>query len=126
MFSCNQRKDTRQAKPLWAQLRDSSWYTGYELQVTGLGDRDEGVVSRISTGYSLCQLVASMVTESSIFQKVFYFTCAAVDDDTSFSNDFRTMCGVTFDEAALQASASNRTVIVIDEAQRIYNSSACL
>lgn len=75
---------------------------------------------------SLCQLVASMATESSIFQKVFYFTCAAVDDDTSFSNHFRIMCGVTFDEAALQASASNRTVIVIDEAQRVYNSSARL
>lgn len=36
------------------------------------------------------------------------------------------MCGVTFDEAAQQASASNRTVIVIDEAQRTYEASASL
>ena len=75
---------------------------------------------------SLCQLVAFMAKQSSMFQQVYYFTCAAVNDDTSFSNQFRRMCGVTFDEAAQQASASNRTVIVIDEAQRTYEASACL
>ena len=127
------------------------WCTGYELQVTGLGDRDEGVMSRVSAGYfserkdicqqvlsmlqeeglvmmrapprsgktSLCQLVVLMARESSVFQQVFYVTCAAVNNDTSFSHQFHSMCGVTFEEAAQRASASNRTVIIVDEAQNL-------
>ncbi len=75
---------------------------------------------------SLCQLVAFMAKASNMFQQVFYLSCAAVDHDVSFSNQFHRKCGVTFDEAAQQASASNRTVIIIDEAQRTYDAAACL
>ena len=126
--------------------------------MAGLGDRDEGVVSRMASGYftnrtetcrqvlsmlqekglvmmrapprsgktSLCQLVAIMAKRSNMFQQVFYLSCAAVNDDVSFQTQFRTMCGVTFHDAAQQASASNRTVIIIDEAQKTYNAAACL
>ena len=75
---------------------------------------------------SLCQLVTIMARASSMFQQVFYFSCPAVNTDESFQIRFRSVCGVTFDEAAQQASASNRTVIVIDEAQRSYDAVACL
>ncbi len=134
------------------------WCAGYTDQATGLGDRDEGVVSRMAAGYftrrtetcrqvlsmlqekglvmmrapprsgktSLCQLVALTAKASSIFQQVFYFSCAAVNNDASFSNHFHSKCGVKFDEAAQQASACNRTVVIIDEAQRTYDAAACL
>jgi len=134
------------------------WFAGYTDQVTGLGGRGEGVVSRMATGYftrrtetcrqvlsmlqekgllmmrapprsgktSLCQLVAIMARASSMFQQVHYFSCAAVNNDESFQIQFRSMCGITFDEAAQQASASNRTVIIIDEAQNTYDAVACL
>lgn len=49
---------------------------------------------------SLCQLVAIMANRSNMFQQVFYFSCAAVNDDISFQTQFRTMCGVTFHDAA--------------------------
>ncbi|MCJ1241531.1 hypothetical protein MMC14_009536 [Varicellaria rhodocarpa] len=75
---------------------------------------------------SLCQLVAVMAKASNVFQQVFYLSCAAVDQNVSFSIQFHRKCGVTFDEAAQQASASNRTVIVIDKAQRTYNTAASL
>ena len=75
---------------------------------------------------SLCQLVAFMAKASNMFQRVFYLSCVAVDDDASFQILFCSMCGVTFDDAAQQASASNRTVIIIDEAQRTYDAVACL
>ncbi|KAL3155864.1 hypothetical protein ABBQ32_012868 [Trebouxia sp. C0010 RCD-2024] len=75
---------------------------------------------------SLCQLVTLKARASSMFQRVIYFSCAAVTTNESFQIQFRSKCGVPFDEAAQQASASNRTVIVIDEAQRSYNSAACL
>ena len=75
---------------------------------------------------SLCQLVAFMAQASIMFQQVFYLSCAAVNHDISFQNLFRSMCGVTFDDAAQRASASNRTVITIDEAQRTYDAAACL
>ena len=69
---------------------------------------------------SLCQLVALMAKNSSVFQQVYCCSCAAVGNDESFQNHFLEMCGVTFDEAAQQASTGNRTVIVIDEAQTTY------
>ena len=75
---------------------------------------------------SLCQLVAFMAKASNMFQQVFYLSCAAVDHDVSFQILFRSMCGVTFVDAAQKASASNRTVIIIDEAQRTYDAAACL
>ena len=75
---------------------------------------------------SLCQLVAIMAGASSMFQQVYYFTCAAVNDDKSFQTQFCSMCGVTFTEAALQSSASNRTVIIIDEAQDTYDAATYL
>ena len=119
---------------------------------------NEGVVSRMATGYftrrtatcrqvlsilqkhglvmmrdpprsgktSLCQLVTIMARASSMFQQVFYFSCPAINTDESFQIQFCSMCGVTLDEASQQASASNRTVIIIDEAQNTYDAAACL
>ena len=128
------------------------------VQVTGLGDRDEGVVRRMATGYftsrtetcrqvlsmlhkkglvmmrapprsgktSLCQLVAIMARASSMVQQVHHFSCAAVNNEKSFQVQFHSRCGVTFDEAAQQASAGNRTVIIVDEAHRTYHTAASL
>lgn len=75
---------------------------------------------------SLCQLVTMTARQSSMFQQAYYFSCAAVNNDESFQIQFRSMCGVTFDEAAQQASAGNRTVIIIDEAQNTYDAVVCL
>ena len=75
---------------------------------------------------SLCQLVAFMAKVSNMSQQVFYLSCAAVNQNVSFQILFRSMCGVTFDDAAQQASASNRTVITIDKAKRSYDAAACL
>lgn len=76
---------------------------------------------------SLCQLVTNMARASSVFQQVYHFGCAAASNtDESFQTQFRSMCGVTFDKAAQQASASNRTVIVIDEAQRFDKTAGCV
>ncbi|DBA88764.1 TPA: hypothetical protein ACH3X1_004182 [Trebouxia sp. C0004] len=75
---------------------------------------------------SLCQLVTIMARASSMFQQVYYFSCAAVDNEESFQIQFCSMCGVTFIEAAQQASTDNRTIIVIDEAQNTYDAAAHL
>ncbi len=75
---------------------------------------------------SLCQLVTIMARASSMFQQVYYFSCAAVDNEESFQIQFRSMCGVTFNEAAQQASTDNRTIIIIDEAQNTYDAVAQL
>ena len=75
---------------------------------------------------SLCRLVALTAKDSSIFQQVFYFNCAAVYSDTGFQCQFQQLCGVTFDEAAQQASVSYRTLFIIDDAHRTYDASACL
>ena len=131
---------------------------GYTHQVTGRGARNEGVVSRLQTGYltrrietckqvlsmlqehglvmmrapprsgktSLCQLVTMMARNSSMFQQLFYFSCPAIKTDGSFQIQFRSICDVTLSEASQQASASNRTVIIIDEAQNTYDAAACL
>ena len=70
---------------------------------------------------SLCQLVTSIARASSVFQQVYYFSCDAVSNNASFESQFHNMCGIAFYEAAQQASASNRTVIVIDEAQNTFD-----
>ena len=75
---------------------------------------------------SLCQLMAITARHSNIFQQVFYLNCAAVSGATSFERQFQRSCGVTFDEAAQQASESNRTLFIIDDAHRTYEVSACL
>ncbi len=75
---------------------------------------------------SLCQLVTIMARASSMFQQVYYFSCAAVNNDESFQIQFRSMCGVTFNEAAQQASTGNRTIIIVDEAQNTYDAAAHL
>ncbi len=75
---------------------------------------------------SLCQLVTIMARASSMFQQVYYFSCAAVNNDESFQIQFRSMCGVTFNEAAQQASTDNRTIIIIDKAQITYTAAAHL
>ena len=134
------------------------WYAEYTLRATGLGDRDEGVVSRVSVGFftrrartcqqvvrmlqqeglvmvrgpprsgktSLCQLMAITARHSNIFQQVFHFNCTAVSSAASCQSLFQRDCGVTFDEAAQQASESNRTLFIIDDAHRSYEISACL
>ena len=75
---------------------------------------------------SLCQLMAITARHSNMFQQVFYSNCAAVSSATSFDSEFQRSCGVTFDEAAQQASESNRTLLIIDDAHRTYEVSACL
>ncbi|DBA80761.1 TPA: hypothetical protein ACH3X1_007987 [Trebouxia sp. C0004] len=74
---------------------------------------------------SLWQLMAIMARHSNIFQQVFYFSCAAVSSDTSFHSQFHRSCGVTFDDSAQQASESNRTLFIIDDAHRTHEASAC-
>lgn len=68
---------------------------------------------------SLCQLVALTAKANHMFQQVFYISCAAVNIGVSFSEQFHRMCGATFDEAAKQASAFNRTVIIIDKLREL-------
>lgn len=75
---------------------------------------------------SLCQLMAITARHSSIFQQVFYVSCAAVSSATAFQSRFQRRCGVTFDKAAQQASDSNRTLFVIDDTHRSYEVTASL
>ena len=142
----------------WLKLILSLRYAGYDVQVTGLGCRDEGIVKRMASGYftsrtetctqvlnmleekgvvmirgpprsgktSLCQLVTHMAKHSSMFQQVLHLSCAAVSNPASFAIQFQNRCGVTFEEAAQKASASNRTLIVLDDAQNTYATSASL
>lgn len=75
---------------------------------------------------SLCQLVANMAKEDSNFQQVLYRTCAAVRSFNPFPGHFCRETGVIFEEAAQQASAFNRTLVVLDGARTTYNTAPCL
>ena len=75
---------------------------------------------------SLCQLVADMAEEDSNFQQVLYCSCAPVSHTNPFAGHFHRDTGVSFDEAAQQASASNRTLVVLDGAHTTYDTAPCL
>ncbi len=141
-----------------AQFSVTVWSAEYKVRVTGLGCRDEGVVSRMLVGFftrraetcqqvvrmlqqnglvmvrgpprsgktSLCQLMAITARHSNDFQQVFQFNCSAVSSATLFHTLFQRSCGVTFDEAAQQASESNRALFIIDDAHRSYEVAASL
>lgn len=72
------------------------------------------------------QPVSACGKEDSNFQQVLYCSCAAVSRTNPFAGHFCRETGVSLDEAAQQASASNRTLVVLDGAHTTYDTAPYL